>query len=105
MEGITSAIPRYAGYLSMIPETGESVASGVTSEAYEVESKAITALSMDGSVADLLHSFLDQLQKDNNQDRDIMNKDIQQDGQSTAAIAGHMQDGDMAAIQVLVSAV
>jgi hypothetical protein len=105
IDGITTKIPKMAASLTLIPQVGETVASFQNYETLEEQAKAVTKINMDGSVADLLHSFLQELQKDQVLDRELLTKGQVEWAQSVNAMAGHMYDGDQAAIQALVSAV
>ncbi len=104
MEGVVSNLPRAVNLLQLAPQSAEVASSYGMYQTKMAESKAVTALAMNGSVADLLHSFIEQLQKDSNLDRDIMIKEQTQEAQSTSLMAGHLHDGDNAAIQILISA-
>jgi hypothetical protein len=104
LDGVLSKLPRGVSLLSLIPQGAESASSYGLYGTQDREASAVTAISMEGSVADLLHSFIEQLQKDANLEREIMTRDQTQEAQSTLAMAGHLHDGDNAAIQILISA-
>lgn len=104
IEGVAQSMPRAVNLLSLIPQ-GANVAGEYGLYQTQIkESKAVTAIAMNGSVADLLHSFIEQLQKDMNLEREIMTKDQTQEAQSTLGMAGHLHDGDNAMVQILISA-
>lgn len=94
---------RIANGLSMIPQGAETAAAYGAYETKESQAKATTALARNQSIADLLHAYLDQLQKDGNLERERFIRQQQQELQSDQAMAGHLQDGDIAGIQVLVA--
>lgn len=104
IEGIAQGIPRSVNLLSLIPQGAQAAGSYGMYETEMKQAAAVTAITMEGSVADLLHSFIEQLQKDANLEREIMTKDQTQEAQSTLGMAGHLHDGDNAAIQILISA-
>lgn len=104
IEGVVQGLPRIANLASLAPQSVQVAGSYGMYETEMKESKAIKAIAMDGSIADLLHSFIEQLQKDANMERDVMTRDQTQDSQSTLGMAGHLHDGDNAMIQILVSA-
>lgn len=90
--------------LSVIPQAGEVGAAYSNSLTYKKEAKAVQGLSMTGSVADLLHAFVEQVQKDGNLEREMFLKDQQTEMASTISLASHVNDGERAGIQILVSA-
>ena len=99
-----SSLPRVVQLAQLGPNIVEAASNYGMYETTEQQAGAVTAMQMNGSVADLLHAFIDQLQKDANLDRDIMINEQTQEAQSTMSMAGHLHDGDNAAIQILISA-
>ncbi|MGB7978562.1 MAG: hypothetical protein WCF19_05325 [Chlamydiales bacterium] len=103
-ESMISSLPRVVQLAQLGPNIVEAASNYGMYETTEQQAGAVTAMQMNGSVADLLHAFIDQLQKDANLDRDIMINEQTQEAQSTMSMAGHLHDGDNAAIQILISA-
>ncbi len=98
-------LSRMANAMSAIPQAGEAAGAYGNYQTYLAESKAVKALSMDGSITDLLHAFVDQIQKDSSLERDLFIRDQQIEAEGTNSLAAHVNDGDQANIQMLVSAV
>lgn len=92
---------------------GAGLGQGIMSTAggfsnYETEkdtSRAVRSLTFEGSIADLLHSYIEQLQKDGNAQRSEFLQEQQIDARATISLAERVNDGDRTNAQILASAV
>jgi hypothetical protein len=102
-DGGANSLLRIANGLSLIPQGANTVASYGQYQTAESQAKATTALARNQTIASLLHTYLKQMQKDIEQERDRFIRQQQQELQSDRVMAGHLNDGDMAGIQVLMA--
>ena len=99
-----SSLMRMSNMISMLPQGANAMASYGVAETDLSTATATTALAKNQAIADLLQTFVDQMQKDGQLSRDSFLRQQQQELQSDLSMAGHLEDGDIAGIQVLLSA-
>ncbi|MBX7066685.1 MAG: hypothetical protein K1X28_05590 [Parachlamydiales bacterium] len=104
MEGVMTKLPRYANLLSLIPQGVQAGNDIDLSETLDAQGKAVTAIQKLDGESSLLSDFLQMLQKDSHS-WDNMVKEVEQDRESTSAMAGHMQDGETAEINVMLASI
>lgn len=103
LDGGAARATRIANGLSMLPQGANAIAAYGQTATFEGQATATTALAKNQTIADLLHTYLDQMQKDLSQERDRFIRQQQQELRSNEAMSGHLVDGDMAGIQVLMA--
>ncbi len=105
MEGILSNLPRMANLLSLIPQGAEI---GTAYQQYEndlAQGHAVTAIGELEGESTLLSDFLDMLKQQSTLDRNTMLSEQTRDADTTNSMGGHLHDGELAEINVLISAI
>ncbi|MBX7066687.1 MAG: hypothetical protein K1X28_05600 [Parachlamydiales bacterium] len=104
IDQLMSKFPRYANLLSLLPQGVQAVGSAGTAQTYDAEAKAVTAIGKLDGESSLLNDFLQMLQKDATSWGNMVKK-TEQDQADTDQLAGHMNDGEQAEINVLISSI
>ncbi|MBX7066686.1 MAG: hypothetical protein K1X28_05595 [Parachlamydiales bacterium] len=104
IDGIMSKLPRYATLLSTIPQGAQAINDVSLYETDEAQGKALTAIQKLEGESGLLNDFLQMLQKDATSWGNMI-KEVEQDQADTNQLAGHMNDGQQAEINVLIASI